>query len=275
LRYTLLREAASRVAAALLLVNLAAIFVATFGLGKLLEQQGRSARGAWLFALFPGAALSIAYDLNEPVAYAFAICGLLALDWRNRLHIVVSALLFGAAALGRETTLLLPLVLATEYAWRTRRLPWPFAFGCCVLAPYAAWRVLVAHLGGAQPQWLAAFPLDGMASERHFRALTWLTIAAPLLLLALGLALKLSRSRRLGVFDVFLGVELLLSLFLARPSFDEYISASRLQIGVLLAALLARPAPGPGLRVWKVAAVPAFAPVLVLLIVGLASVRLL
>jgi hypothetical protein len=107
------------------------------------------------------------------------------------------------------------------------------------------------------------------------RHLIWLTIAAPLLLLALGLALKLSRSRRLGVFDVFLGVELLLSLFLARPSFDEYISASRLQIGVLLAALLARPAPGLGLRVWKVAAVPAFAPVLVLLIVGLASVQVL
>jgi hypothetical protein len=231
------------VPAALLLVNLLAVALGAYAVARLLERRGVSPWLAFLVAFYPGMFLSVARDLNEPVAFAALALGLLVLDWASPRRVVAAASVFAAAGLARETTLLFPLILAACEAWRSRRLWLPAVLGLSAV-PYAAWSAVlltVLPVAGGRPG-LARYPLQGAVAAPQFQLFQWLFVVAPLLLMALVLATTaFTRPRTATAFTWLLGAEILLSSMLGPASFGEWTSSSRLQIGVLLAALLALP----------------------------------
>jgi len=118
----------------LLLVNEASI-VAIAIIGCLIARSFGIAP-AWgaLFAMYPGFLHTLAHDTAEIVAAAFVLAGIAALlrhsSW-------TAALMFSAAVLTRETTIILPCAAAAAWAWSVaRRSPTPFS-PAVFLAPIA------------------------------------------------------------------------------------------------------------------------------------------
>ena len=93
---------------ALLVVNIAAVLAGTFALALLLRWHRLSEWFALLYGCSPALFVAVDRDLNEPVAYALVVGGMLAFD-RGRM--VPAASLLGLAGVARETTLLFPLAL--------------------------------------------------------------------------------------------------------------------------------------------------------------------
>jgi hypothetical protein len=229
------------VPAALLIVNLIAVALGAYAVARVLERRGASPWLAFLVAFYPGMFLSVARDLNEPVAFAALALGLLVLDWASPRRVVAAASVFAAAGLARETTLLFPLILAAWEAWRSRRVWLPAVLGLSAL-PYAVWSavlLVVLPVAGGRPG-LARYPLQGAIAAPQYQLFQWVFVVAPLLLTAVVLATT-ALTRPTTAFTLLLGAEILLSSMLGPASFGEWTSSSRLQLGVLLAALLARP----------------------------------
>jgi len=260
---------AERVPAAMLLMNLLALFAGTCAVALLLQRRGASPWLALIFSFFPGMVLSVASDLNEPLAFACVAWALWFLDWRSRRRLAAAALLFAAAALARETTLLFPLVLAAAEAWRARRLLAPALVAAAAVVPYASWRlVLLLWLGttGSHPLQVLGFPFGGLLAQHGWvEVVEWLTVMLPVLLLLGGLAVSLIRTRTLTTLELPLLASLLVATMLGPASFADYTSASRLQIGVVLAALIVAPRTVTAIRLRLVAATLAFVPLLALL----------
>jgi hypothetical protein len=101
-------------AIALIALNLAAIGVLGWCGAAFARSGGRSPIWGAALGLVPGTAVSLARDLNEPVALALAAVGLLA--WRRR-RVWVAAAFWTLAALTRETTLIVPAAVALTGLW--------------------------------------------------------------------------------------------------------------------------------------------------------------
>jgi hypothetical protein len=105
------------------LINLLALAGGTWVLSVWLAQHQFSRWYALTYGLWAGFTLSLVADMAEPLAYALAAGGFLALEgllstWRSRL----GWLLLGLAVFARETTLLfavaLPLAYVARRSWR-------------------------------------------------------------------------------------------------------------------------------------------------------------
>jgi hypothetical protein len=226
----------TRVPAALLLVNLAAIFVSTLALAILLRRAGRRPMLALLFAFFPGVAIAFNRDLNELVGFAFALSGAVVLDWRSRWRIASAIALFGLGALSRETVLLLPAGLALWNAYD--RSLWRRSAALLVVPalPYLAWRaVLLAWLGrdGDAPPFLAPYPLAGAISGFN---LCVVALVVPALLLG---AAGYGRWARNGWSLALLMQILLFMVMLPAIVFSTYAGGYRIETGALVAAFFA------------------------------------
>lgn len=116
--------------AALIGVNLLALFALAWAAAVLAKDLGRSPAWGLIIALYPGFWITLARDLTELVAAAGLVAGLVL--WRrNRAWAAAGA--FTVAVLARETTALVPLALALVAVVGKRRMP-----------PVAAWVPLAA-----------------------------------------------------------------------------------------------------------------------------------
>ena len=261
--------------AAMIAVNIAALFAVVLALARLLELQGRSPRLAWLFAVYPGMIYGVERDLNEPVAFACAAIGVLLLDWRSRRRLALACAFFAAAGLARETLLIFPLCFAASHAWRTRRLAAPALFFAGSAAPYLVVRLvlqIILPVVGPRPG-IARYPFEGIVEAPHLRGVQLMTVVIPILLLTIAAALTIRADRAFlsSPFALLLVAEVVLTASLGPASFADYMSSSRLQLGVLFAALLL-----PQMRARRVglaAAVLAFTPIVSLIATAAANPR--
>jgi hypothetical protein len=155
-----------RIAAALVLVNAAAIAVGVLLVALLLRRNGASPLYALPFALYAGQVGSFWRDLAEPTAFALVAWALLLLR-PDRTWPAALALL--AAALTKETALLFALALALHYAVRAR---WR-ALGtvvALVALPYALWQLILwltlGQTGVAGADHPRMLPLGGLTGVR-------------------------------------------------------------------------------------------------------------
>src|SRR5262249_21648499 len=157
-------------------------------------------------------------------------------------------LLFAAAGLARESTLLFPAVLALWHLLQPGergrlRLLQASALSTLSVAPYVGWRLFVlAWLGPSHsvPSWLAPFPFQGIGVQHPWRgtgAFEVLVVVVPGLLLAFA-ALGALRGWRTSPFVLAILVQVaVFVVFLPAASYEDYNAAGRLQMGTVIAAL--------------------------------------
>lgn len=235
---------------ALLLVNLVAVAAGTLALALLLRRRGASPVYACLFGFAPGLFEAVSRDLSEPLAYALVAGGLAAWWWDEEPRPLVAGVLFGLAALTRETTLLFPLALVVAAlvglgdvgAKRgERRIRSAAVLGTLSLAPYLVLRlVLLAWLGsdGATPE-AARFPLvpfGGLLSQWPFNRIVLEQVWSVVIPASISIVLVASLTRRLGpsLIALILNVGLLI-VFLPTPSYESIVASSRIALGVTCA----------------------------------------
>ena len=233
------------VAGALILVNLVAVVGGAAIVATLLGRRGVNPLFALLYVGFPGLMLSFADDLCEPVAFAFVGLGLLLLDdWRSPNRVMLAGASFALAGLTRETTLLIPVILALTHALARSRpggVRRAAALVALTTVPYMAWRLfLLAWLGGtgATPMTTVdALPFGGLRGSIDLWP--FLAVAVPTGLLLAATLPTLAASWRQGTTVALTASLVALGLYLPAETYYEYRGAGRLQIGTVMLALLA------------------------------------
>jgi hypothetical protein len=230
----------------LLLLGIAGATVGTFALATIVRRDGISAWYGLLFGFYPGLFVGVSWDLAEPLAYGLAALGLLAFG-RDGRRIFPAALLFGAAGVTRETTLLFPLALGAWLAFAPRRRRDAAALVGVSLAPYLAVKAGLAlwlHMAGAtRATHIEPVPFLGLLEQwpwDHQHVEQVLGVVAPALL-ALALAWAAARSITPGVAALAANV-LVLVLLLPEPSYADYLASGRIATGIVVAVLLCLPA---------------------------------
>jgi hypothetical protein len=162
-----------RVPLALILVNLAAVFALGWLGAKLAMDSGRIPAWGLLLAIYPGFVYSLGFDTSEVVAASFLISAMLALR-RERIVLAIAAAT--AAALTRETTLILPMALAFAGAWpwwhgpdRTDRRT-ALIVGLVPISVFVAWELFLRWSWGTfaltdSGNHNVGFPFSGLANQ--------------------------------------------------------------------------------------------------------------
>ena len=243
----------------MLIVNVIAAVAGTLAVALWLRRRRAPVWPAVLFGLYPGLVFSVLRDLTEPLAFALVALAVLVYDERSGRRLLASAILFGAAALTRETVVPFTIAAAAALAvsdarragtWRSP-VSWrrALSFAACGLAPLLLWRLFVIEYlheptqetGGSG--W--AVPFHGILSYWHWDSqhrLIVLTVVLPAVAAAAG-ALDLARRRVAPVAAALLLVNALLYVvFLPVSVYVDYGAAGRAAVGVVLAALYCVPA---------------------------------
>jgi hypothetical protein len=242
---------AAWVPAAMLLVNVIAVFFGTLAIGLILRRERLPAAWAATFAFFPGSLVAFDRDVGDLLAYSLAAFGVLALRWGATRRVLLAGVVFALAGLTKETTLLFPAILSVAHLiergeGRRRRAIEAVSLATLGAAPYAAWRVfLLAWLGPSHsvPSWLAPFPFAGLVDQGLSASTVFnlLVVVVPGLLLGM-VALRAGRRGPWWPFPVCLAAQLVVFVvFLPSLSYADYFAAGRLQLGVVVAALCCAP----------------------------------
>jgi len=258
----------------MMLVNILAVVGGTLAVAFFMRRHGLPPALALLYGFFPGLAIAVLRDLTEPLAFGLAAAGLVVFDPKSKRRLLMSALLFGAALLTRETVALFPAILALGLAvgagtasdWRDRlrfgNLVRAAAFAELAFAPLLVWRhllhtVVLPHattqepfaaghhaVGGVAGTVLAGLvPFHAIASKWPFATddvTNVLTIFIPALVWsAIAIAL-LRRKVTLEPWMVLANVAVFV-VFLPTPIAVDYGSLGRAAIGIVLATLVMVP----------------------------------
>lgn len=260
----------------LIAVNWLAVVGGTWLAALWLARRGVSPWWALIYGLSGGLCIGFALDLTEPLAYALALAGLLALDSAQdegnghveRSRLLTAGVLFALAALTRETALAFPVAVAlawllqrragaerTEprHGWshwlQTSRWQESAALLTLAVAPYFVWKLaLHVWIGGnvAPKNWLPApYPFAGLIALWPWapqQQLALLLVAIPALV-AMPLAVAaLRRTHGHSGVAWALALNILwLVVFLPRDSWVDTDAAVRISNGVALAAVLCIP----------------------------------
>lgn len=130
---------------ALLLVNLLAVLALAFTAARLARALGRSPWWGAVPALWAGYLVGVGQDLTEPLAGALLLGSLVAV--RAGRH-ALAALALTAAALTRETTLVVAVAVLLAGLGGARRPPW--WVGAAPLAIHVVWRTWVRERWSGQ-----------------------------------------------------------------------------------------------------------------------------
>ncbi|HEX6788978.1 MAG TPA: hypothetical protein VF091_07020 [Gaiellaceae bacterium] len=232
---------------AMLAINLLAVLVGTFAVGRWLMRRGLPPWPAALYGLFPGLIFCVFRDLTEPLAYALVAIAVLLFDR----SLWASAAVLALAALTRETAVPFALGGAACLLLGSRR-DWRRAVGFAAVSclPLLLWRIVagaytdkptqeVDHTG----RWLAPFHgfFPGWPFDSQHRVI-FITVIGPAMLAAIGAIVQLKHRRGRIAALVLLANVLLYVVFLPRGVYIDYAAASRAAIGVVLAALYCLPA---------------------------------
>jgi hypothetical protein len=232
----------------MLAVNLLAIFGGTLALAGWLGQRGVNVWPAAVFGLHPGQLLSISSDLTDAAAYGVAAIAI----WMRDHWLLPSGLAFGLAGVTRETTLIFPafLLVADLLALRAERRAWPWAravfAAAAALLPFAGWKLFVWHWLGSTDvpvSWLLTpVPFGAVVSELR-RSAAQAPLAAAVVLpgiVCLCFAAWALWRRIWRVEVVLLAVNVLtLVVFASGTVYGWWPNATRVELGVVLAAVLA------------------------------------
>jgi hypothetical protein len=233
---------------ALVAVNGLAIAVATFFAGLIFVRWRMSAWWSVLIATYPGLMLvAFTRDTSEPLAYALALAGLWLLvraEPVSNLVALASGLVFAAAALTRETTLLMALPAAIAIA-RRHRTP-ALILATTAALPYLAWKTfLTLHFGSSGTGGIVTslLPLNGVLSVRPWNADEWLVVLSVMLPVLVWIVL-VTRSvveRRNPLVSLTVLANCGLLLFLSPAVFDGYGSTGRVATGAATASIIGFP----------------------------------
>lgn len=124
----------------MIVINIAGLALGTLATELILTGHGKNRWFALAFGLFTGQMLSLRLDLTEPLAFALAQWGVL---FFSRRKYGWSGVLFALAALTRELTLLFPAACALSLIFHNRKWLKGAAWGLAVLAPFAAWQIVL------------------------------------------------------------------------------------------------------------------------------------
>jgi len=242
----------------LILVNLAAIGGGTWATGQLLADLRVSRWYALVYGLYGSQLLSLRADLNEPLAQAMIQLAMLA--WiKNRPG--WTAVAFGLAALGKETTLLF-LAAFLLYHWVKGQWRWIFILGTAAL-PFLAYQGLLwlwlgefgIGSGGAGATAFSLIPLGGWLALANVKLTAFLVISlvvVPLSILpalaGVGLSLRSLRQWGYHPYIYCLLLNAVVILFLPTSTFREPVAMLRLTQGLVVSMLLY----GALVRSWRV-----------------------
>jgi hypothetical protein len=219
----------------MLAIELAAVLAATVAIALWLKRRGLPVWLALLYGLYPGLIFSVFHDLTEPLAFAFAAVGMLALQRRR---VWLSAALLALAILTRETTFPFALAAAASLAFADRAWRRPVGYLAATFVPAIVWRAVVASFTGEQtaPSGIPA-PLGGLTAWRFDQEhrLIVATVVVPAVLAAAG-ALLVLRVDPVAACLVLLNVALYV-VFLQAPNYVDYGSAGRDAIPVVLSTI--------------------------------------
>lgn len=236
---------------AMLAINLVAISVTVALLAGWLRRKGLSGWWALVYGFYPGLFQAFQLDVTEPLAYALVAAAVFILEFGGRRRLLWAGLLFGLAALTRETTLVFPAIYALATVLRAggglpRRLGAGAVVALLAAVPVVAYKaVLTARFGTAGIGSMACSPLAGLFSFQPFEAHHWIQLvceAVPATLVAALAIYRLARGPRSPEIAAYLLNYLFLVLLLQRASYATYIDSGRIQSGVVLAAIFALPA---------------------------------
>ena len=228
---------------ALLLIGIAAVGVASFGLAAVVGRLGASPWYGALVGAYPGVFLAVSHDLAEPLAYAFVALGLLA--WPRR--IVPAAILFALAGLTRETTLVFPVVLGLWLLFKERRRRDGALMLAISLIPYAVLKlgvgVWIGHFGAPAQARLELIPFRGLLDQWPWTDIAVRQILAVVVPALLAVWVVWWSSRRLTLELCLLAANvLLLVVALPKPTYVDYLASGRVATGVVVAFVLCIPA---------------------------------
>lgn len=292
---------------ALILINLIAVPAGTFAVAVWLRRKGRSPWLALIYGLSLGLFIAYNGDLTEPMAYALAALAVYLLDFGGRRRVLWAGLCFAVAILTRETAAVFAVLYAGALLLRRNveqsTSPTPVGFAGSIgsigaalrwrfpnwraaalllglsLAPYALYKLFLAiWLGSAGVPAQVRFevlPFAGLLAHWPWDAHHIVVIESVVLpaLVCAGVALwALARGARdVAIWTLLVSV-LLFVVLLPAASYTDHFAASRLSIGIVLAALYCVPSVDSisgGRRTWLFAATLLWMVFLPLQVVGL------
>ena len=233
---------------AMIVINLVAVLVGTFAVGRWLMLRGLPPWPSLLFGLAPGLIFAVTHDLTEPLGFALVAIAVLLVDRR----LWVSACVFALAALTRETAVPFALGGAACLLFRDRRDRRRAAgFVAVSCLPLVLWRIVAGAYTHKPTQevdhsglrWLVPFHgfFPGWPFDSQHRVIL-ITVIGPAILAGAGAIVQLAHRRSPVTALVLLANVLLYVVFLPRGPYQLSSDAARAAIGVILAALYCLPA---------------------------------
>lgn len=246
--------------AAMVAVNLLAISSGTWALAAWCSRRKLSPWLALVYAFYVGQVMAFVRSLNEPLAYALVALGIYLLERLPQRRLLAAAV-FSLAALGREATLIFPVLYGLLMLFGgvevvggasslslTSRLRKSALFLLVAIVPAAAWQLFLqlwlGSTGWGQGAGLLRIPLSGLYSlyplEPSTLEVVEVVIVPGVICLALGVRTLLRdplTRRRVELWALMLNFVLLVTLLYPDPLIELY-AAGRISIPVVLCAIL-------------------------------------
>ncbi len=231
----------------LVLVNIIAIATTILFLGIWLQRKNLSPWWALVYGFYPGVWVAFQRDLTEPLAYMSVSLAVLLLE--DKKTYILSGILFGLAALTRETTLLFPLAVIVYFLFKkTSTRSRMIVLTLLSLGPLIAYKIFLwrwlGSTGLPENADLQIIPFKGLWDLHPWNDVQRyevLTIALPAVFaFSIGVVALLKKKLLLPILFLLLNIFVLI-FFLGSNSYVEYNAIGRITIGVVLAAIYCLP----------------------------------
>ena len=221
-------------------INLAATVLGRAALSVLITRRGRSPWLALVFILSAGYLLTLRMDLNEPLAFALALCGWLAFEEGS---LALSVVLFALSGLSKEVGLVFPAALAVcEFFGRHGRKGLALLASC---VPYALWYAVLFLAFGVTEEaraqsnltWVPFSGIRFVTDQAQLVAVS-IWVLGPAVLLGAWAAWDAWRGQAVFRHDAFMVMaQAALVAVMPQPTWVDPLAILRIGLG-LLAALL-------------------------------------
>jgi hypothetical protein len=227
----------------MILINLVAAAFGCAATAWLLQRRGASPWLALVLIFSLGYLLAIRMDLNEPVALALALWGLV-LYQEDKL--VLAIIFFAISGLAKEIALVFPVALAM---WEALHKHWrrSLAIGLGSLSPYLVWYLIVNHWFGVSQVQIEQsrpilIPFWGIRylKDAYSRLMVGLWVLLPAIIGGLLALINFWKDKgsRTGRDALLVLSQVCLVAFLPKPTWEDPIAVLRVALGLLAAILV-------------------------------------